>query len=136
LIVGIVAPISGCQNQKEMSLDDQVDHAKEEVAALYQGPVDYRVIATKGKGERLDRPELARVEQMARTRELDLFVMEDVGRLVRGAEAVRLWGIHQHRLKRAIPVAGRFDREFAQLAPHVLAGASVTAIARLFLPLR
>ncbi len=93
LVVGVVARISGCQNQKELSLEDQQDHAKEEVESLYEGPVEYRVIATKGKGERLDRPELGKMEQMARSRELDLLVMEDVGRLVRGAEAVRLWGI-------------------------------------------
>jgi hypothetical protein len=56
LVSGIVARISGCASQKELSLDDQVDHGKEEVAELYRGPVEYRVIATKGKGERLDRP--------------------------------------------------------------------------------
>lgn len=93
LVVGVVARISGCQNQKEMSLDDQVDGAKEEVAELYTGPDEYRIIATKGKGEAIDRPELAKIEQMIRTRELDLLVMEDVGRLVRGVEAVRIWGI-------------------------------------------
>ena len=93
LVTGIVARISGCPSQKEISLDDQVDHGKEEVAELYTGPAEYRVIATKGKGERLDRPELANVEQMIRTGELDLLVMEDVGRLVRGTDAVRLWGI-------------------------------------------
>jgi hypothetical protein len=93
LVVGIIARISGCAKQKEVSLDDQVDHAKEEVGELHQGLTDYRVVATKGKGERLDRPELAEIEAMLRTGELDFFVMEDVGRLVRGAEAVRLWGI-------------------------------------------
>jgi site-specific DNA recombinase len=93
LIVGIVARISGCASQKELSLDDQVDHAKEEVAALYDGSVEYRVIATKGKGECLTRPELGEVEQLIRSRELDLLVMEDVGRLVRGTAAVTLWGI-------------------------------------------
>jgi site-specific DNA recombinase len=93
LIAAIVARISGCASQKELSLDDQVDHAKEEIAQLYQGPIDYRVIATKGKGERVDRPELGQVEEMIRSGELDLLVMEDVGRLVRGAEAVKLWGI-------------------------------------------
>ena len=51
LVVGVVARISGCANQKELSLDDQVDHAKQVVAELYDGPVEYRVIATKGKGE-------------------------------------------------------------------------------------
>ncbi len=93
LIMGIVARISGCASQKEASLEDQVDHAKEEVAELYEGPIEYRIISTKGKGEQLDRPELAEIEAMLRTRELDLLVMEDVGRLVRGPEAARLWGI-------------------------------------------
>lgn len=96
LVVGVVARISGCANQKEVSLDDQLEHAKEEVAAVYDGPpdaIDYRVIATKGKGERLDRPELADIEAMIRTRELDLLIFEDVGRLVRGPAAADLVGL-------------------------------------------
>jgi hypothetical protein len=93
LVVGIVARISGCPNQKELSLEDQQDHAKQVVADYYEGPVDYRVIATKGKGERLDRPELVEVEALLRTKELDLLVAEDIGRMVRGTEAVRLCGI-------------------------------------------
>lgn len=93
LVVGIVARISGCQNQKELSLDDQVDHAKQEIAQFYVGPVDYRIIATKGKGERLDRPELVEIEVMLRSRKLDLLVAEDIGRMVRGAEAVHICGI-------------------------------------------
>ena len=51
LVVTIVARISGCQNQKELSLEDQEDHGKEVVAEMYTGPVEYRVIATKGKGD-------------------------------------------------------------------------------------
>ena len=58
LVVGIVARISGCARQKDVSLEDQVDHAKEVVKELYDGEVEYRPIATRGKGERLDRPEL------------------------------------------------------------------------------
>src|SRR5262249_15137408 len=54
---------------------------------------DYRVIATKGKGEQLDRPELAEIEAMLRSRELDLLICEDIGRLTRSVEAVRLCGI-------------------------------------------
>ena len=83
LVVGIVLRISGCANQKEVSLEDQVDHGKEVVAEHYHGPDEYRVIATKGKGERLDRPELDQIEGMLRTRELDMLVMEDLGRLIR-----------------------------------------------------
>jgi len=64
LVTGVVARISGCVNQKEMSLDNHVDHAKEGVADMYDGPPsEFRVIATKGKGERLDRPELAEIDE-------------------------------------------------------------------------
>lgn len=42
LIVGIAARISGCAKQKEVGLGDQVDHAKEDVAELYDGAVEYR----------------------------------------------------------------------------------------------
>lgn len=93
LVVGVVARISGCQNQKEVSLEDQIDHAKEVVADLFDGTAEFRVVATKGKGERLDRPELVEVEEMLRTRELDLLVVEDIGRLIRGTAAHRLCGI-------------------------------------------
>lgn len=93
LVVGIVARISGGQNQKELSLEDQVDHAKAEVAELYQGAVEHRIVSTTGKGERLDRPELDKIEEMIRSRELDLLVAEDLGRIVRGTEASWLCGI-------------------------------------------
>ena len=47
LVVGIVARISGCGKHKEVSNEDQVDHAKEEVKQRFNGPVEYRVFATK-----------------------------------------------------------------------------------------
>ncbi len=93
LRVLIVARISGCTNQKELSLDDQVDHAKEEMRDLHDGPIEFTTIATKGKGERLDRPELAEVENALRSRQFDVMMTEDVGRLIRGVTAVQLWGI-------------------------------------------
>ncbi|HEX8911280.1 MAG TPA: recombinase family protein [Humisphaera sp.] len=102
LVVGIVARISGCANQKELSLDDQVDHAKHVVADLYEGPVEYVVIATTGKGERLDRPELEQIEAALRAGGQDLMVMEDLGRLCRGIEAVRLFGVAVDHGTRAI----------------------------------
>src|SRR6476620_8540753 len=85
LIVAVVARISGGPRQKEASLDDQIDHAKEVIAEYYAGPVEMRIIATKGKGENLLRPELVVIDQQLRTRELDLFICEDIGRIVRGA---------------------------------------------------
>lgn len=68
LAVGIVARISGGPNQKDLSLDDQADHAKQAAAELYDGSVEYRVVSTTGKGERLDRPERDAVERMLRSR--------------------------------------------------------------------
>jgi site-specific DNA recombinase len=93
LVVGIVVRISGCQNQKELSLDDQVDHGKQVAPDLSDGPAEYLVIATKGKGKRLDRPELAEGERLLRSRRLELLVVEDLGRLVRGITAGSLCGI-------------------------------------------
>lgn len=93
LVVVIVARISGCSDQKEMSLDDQADHDRAVIEEIYDGPVDYIVIATRAKGERLDRPELKEVEDLIRTRTIDIVVMEDVGRLVRGVAAASLWGL-------------------------------------------
>jgi hypothetical protein len=93
LSVVIVARISGGPKQKGISLDDQVDHGKEEARALYDGEAEYQTFATKGKGERLDRPELAEIEALLRTKTVDLLVCEDIGRLIRGAEAARLCGI-------------------------------------------
>lgn len=92
-VIGIVARISGGPNQKELSLEDQVDHGKEEISNYCDGPCEYRVVATIGKGEDLDRPELGNIEAMLRTKELDYLVCEDIGRIVRGAEAARICGI-------------------------------------------
>lgn len=93
LEVCVVCRISGCQNQKEASLEDQEDNAKEVVQDLYQGPTNYHIIATKGKGERLDRPELLEIEEAYRSGRFDLFVFDDLSRLIRGGEAAKLLGI-------------------------------------------
>jgi site-specific DNA recombinase len=93
LVVVIIARISGCPNQKELSLEDQIDHAKQIVAELYDKPVEYRVIATTGKGEALDRPELKELVDTLRTREIDMLVAEDLGRVVRGTAAKEICGI-------------------------------------------
>lgn len=93
LVVGVVARISGCENQKEESLEDQIDHAKERVRELWDGPTEFRTIQTKAKGERLDRPELEEIERCLRSAEFDLFMFDDLSRLIRGGEAARLLGV-------------------------------------------
>lgn len=93
LAVGIPGRISGCANQKELSLEDQVDHGKQVAHEMYDGEIEFRTITTKGKGERLDRPELMEIENWLKSDELDLLIVEDLGRLVRGPAAHRLCGI-------------------------------------------
>jgi hypothetical protein len=88
-----VQRISGCGKQKEVSKEDQLEHAREEIAERYQGPVEFTAISTTAKGERLDRPELVEIERLLRTRTFDVFIVEDIGRLIRGSEANRLCGI-------------------------------------------
>ncbi len=93
LMVLAVQRISGCGKQKEVSKEDQLQHAHEEIDDRYKGPVEYTPISTTAKGERLDRPELVEIERLLRTRRYDVLIVEDIGRLIRGSEAHRLCGI-------------------------------------------
>ena len=94
LKVGVVARISGGQRQKEASLEDQCDNARETIAELYEGPIHFDLLAsTKAKGERLDRPELEMIERTYRSQQFDVLVYDDLGRLIRGGEAARLLGV-------------------------------------------
>ena len=93
LIVGNVCRISGCANQKEQSSVDQQDHAKEAVKELYDGQVEFDVISTVGKGESLDRPELERIKTALASGKYDLFIFDDLSRLILGGEAARLLGV-------------------------------------------
>lgn len=120
LIVGIVARISGCQNQKEISLDDQVDHGQEIAQEYYDGEIEFRVIATTGKGEWLDRPELAEVEARLKDFEFDLLTFEDIGRLVRGPAAHRICGIAVDKGTRVISPNDDFDTNHPDWESRIL----------------
>tara|TARA_R110002049_G_scaffold238947_1_gene412000 strand:+ start:180 stop:2144 length:1965 start_codon:yes stop_codon:yes gene_type:complete len=109
LVVGIPGRISGCENQKEISLEDQVDHAKAVAYEMYDGEIEFRTITTTGKGEHLDRPELQVIMNWLRSRELDLLIVEDLGRIVRGAEAHRLCGIAVDKGTRVLSVNDDID---------------------------
>jgi hypothetical protein len=104
-----VACLSGCANQKDLSLEDQEDFARATIAELYDGPIEICVIATTGKGEALDRPELEQIEAAYRSREYDLFVFDELSRLIRGGEAVRLLGIGIDHGTRSICIKDGID---------------------------
>jgi len=109
LRVLIICRISGCQKQKELSLEDQEDNAKERAAELYSGPIEYRVISTTAKGESLDRPELEQIEEAIRSGEYDLIIIDDLSRLIRGGEAARLLGIGVDHGTRTICIQDAID---------------------------
>lgn len=110
LMVAMAGRISGCQGQKELSLEDQEDNGRETIVDLYIGPAEYRVIAaTKAKGERLDRPELKLIEEAYRSGEYDLFIFDDLSRLIRGYEAVRLLGVGVDNGTRTLCIADGID---------------------------
>ena len=109
LMVSGVCRISGCQNQKELSLDDQKDNARELIETLYGGEYDLHLHTSIGKGERLDRPELEAIEKAYRPGSYDLFIYDDLSRLVWGAEAVRLLGIGVDHGTRSICIADGID---------------------------
>lgn len=109
LVVAIVCRISGGPRQKEASLEDQEDNAREAIAELYQGTVEFHVISTTSKGEALDRPELEEVERAYRSGRYDIFAYDDLGRLIRGGEAARLLGIGVDCGTRSICIADGID---------------------------
>jgi Recombinase. len=124
MVVGAVARISGCASQKEVSLEDQVDNIKETFSEMWEGPVEYVVISTKGKGERLDRPELAEVEELLRSQTLDYLICEDFGRLVRGGEAAWLCGLAVDHGTRVISINDCIDTIDPEWEADVLAACS------------
>lgn len=111
LMVRAVCRISGCQDQKELSLDDQLAYAKEYIAERYDGAVECRVISTTAKGESLDRPELAEIEAAYEAGEDDVFIYDEIGRLVHGGETVRLFGIGVDNGVRSIGINDGVDTE-------------------------
>jgi len=67
------------------------------------------VIATVGKVERLDRPELEEIENAYRSRKYDVMVYDDLSRLIRGGEAARLLGVGVDHGTRSICINDGID---------------------------
>jgi hypothetical protein len=73
-----------------VSLEDQADNGKDTIKEMYSGPAEYKVIATKAKGEWVDRPELRELQRLIETKHFDVLFAEDLGRMIRGGEAFEL----------------------------------------------
>ncbi|MBL9083334.1 MAG: hypothetical protein JNK76_16080 [Planctomycetales bacterium] len=109
LEVRAVCRISGCPRQKEMSLEDQEQNAREFVIDAYSHRYEFECLSTIGKGECLERPELAKIEEMYRSNLVDLVIYDELSRLVRGQHAVTLLGIGVDHGVRSICLADGID---------------------------
>ena len=83
----IIARIS-TEHQDARSLDDQDALCRTYVGGRYAGPVSFRVIAGRGSGELLDRRDLRDAEDAVESGEVDLVVVEDLGRISRRHQVV------------------------------------------------
>ncbi|HMP06889.1 MAG TPA: recombinase family protein, partial [Lacipirellulaceae bacterium] len=108
LRVLIVARISTI-HQDARSLDDQEALCRRWIEDHYDGPVEFEVIATRGSGERLDRAELRQIEDRIASRELDVLITEDLGRIVRRAHAVTICENCEDDGVRLISINDRID---------------------------
>ncbi len=109
LMAQAVCRISGCPKQKELSKEDQEDNAREFVAEMYDGLVHFDVISTTAKGERLDRPELEKIEKVYLSGIYDLVIFDDLSRLIRGGDATRLLGLGVDHGTRSIGISDGID---------------------------
>jgi hypothetical protein len=97
------------KNQDEMSLEDQADMHKEFVHDNYDHPFNYEPVATQAKGEWLDRDELEQIRAAINSGNYDLIIMEDLGRLLRGLEAVNFCKIAVDQNVRLIAINDGVD---------------------------
>src|SRR3954453_4280986 len=79
-------------NQDQQSLADQEAMHRRWVRDHFAGPAEFKVFATRGSGEWLDRSELAEIQEHVESRQYDLVLMEDLGRYFRGFYAMDFCG--------------------------------------------
>ena len=96
-------------HQDERSLDDQLALLKTEVEKLYDGDVEYIDIATQGSGERLDREELYRLEELIDSGQIDAVFCEDLARICRRTRAIDICEQCEDRGTRLIAINDRVD---------------------------
>ncbi|MDP6720723.1 MAG: recombinase family protein, partial [Pirellulaceae bacterium] len=78
--------------QDAASLEDQKALLETFVRDRYDVAVEFVHIATRGSGEWLDRDELIELREFVTTRNFDLVVAEDLGRIMRDLEALMICG--------------------------------------------
>jgi hypothetical protein len=89
LVAVVVARISTLK-QDERSNDDQDVFDRRWLTDRYDGPVEWKLIASRGSGEFLDREELLELERLIESDEIDVVICEDLARICRRIRAYEL----------------------------------------------
>ena len=96
-------------HQDERSLEDQLAKHKSFMAGQYSGPIEWKVIKSRGSGEHLDRDELNELEALIESDEFDLVIAEDLGRICRRRRAYDLCELCVDHKVRLIAINDRVD---------------------------
>lgn len=70
-------------HQDDRSLDEQDFLAEEELRTCYAGPVEWTEISTQGSGDLLETEAHQRLKEIITNKEVDLILLEDLGRIAR-----------------------------------------------------
>ncbi len=98
---------TGYQDQR--SNEDQTANLKRWLRQHYRGRVRTKVIKGSGSGERLDRQETVRARHAIRSRQFDLVLTEDLGRILRRVDAFKFCEIAEDYETRVIAVNDTVD---------------------------
>jgi site-specific DNA recombinase len=108
LRVLVIARISTV-HQDARSLDDQVALCERYVRDRYQGEFEIQSIQGRGSGETLDRQDLVDAEAAVESKQFDLVVVEDLGRICRRNYAVYFCEVCEDAGTRLIAINDSID---------------------------
>ena len=97
------------EHQDERALADQEAFLRSWLAERYKGQVEFKVISGRGSGEDLFRPDAVELKRCVRTRQYDLILAEDLGRIFRRLEAMILCEMCQDQRVRVIAINDQID---------------------------
>ena len=96
----------GPGKQREESNDDQEVRLRRFLGEVWDGPIDVRVIAGFGSGEKVDRNEYRQAEDAVSTDQFDLVLCEDLSRISRRYHAQVFCELAEDHDTRVIAVNG------------------------------
>ncbi len=107
-------------NQDQQSLADQEALHRRWVLQHYDGAAEFKIVATRGSGEWLDREELTDIQRNVDSREYALVLMEDLGRYLRGFSAIAFCGTCVDASTRLIAINDHLDTASEGWDDHAL----------------